>query len=88
MPTKPTPEQQAVIRKARRAAEAAGKKWVDLSKDERKKYRLAAKERGSAKEVGRAVRIKARQIAETQGKKWGEMTADQRRQFFKQARQA
>jgi hypothetical protein len=88
MPTKPTPEQQALIRRARRAAEAAGKKWADLSKDERKKYRLAAKERSPADAADHRVRAKARQIAEAQGKKWGEMTADQRRGFIKQARQA
>jgi len=87
MPTRSTPEQHAVIRKARRTAEAAGKKWADLSQDERKKYRLAAKERGSAEGVDRVVRAKARQIAETQGKKWKEMTVDQRREFLKQARQ-
>jgi hypothetical protein len=88
MPIKQTPEQQAVIRKARQAATAAGKKWADLSTDERKQYRLEAKKRDAADAADRAMRAKARRIAETQGKKWEEMTADQRRPFIKQARQA
>jgi acyl-CoA reductase-like NAD-dependent aldehyde dehydrogenase len=86
MPAERTPEQQAVIRNARRAAMAAGKSWQGLPKETRRKYlREAASASRNADILAR--RTAARKAAEATGEKWEDLPIEKRRNYLLKIRQ-
>ena len=91
-----TPEQLDVRRKARRLAEKAGKKWGDLSKEERRSLTKEARKAGSDASTGaraqltpakgRPDREQAKAAAQKAGHQWAALSREERRKYIVEAR--
>jgi hypothetical protein len=91
-----TPAQRILRKKARGLAEAAGKTWANLPRDERHAFVRQARNVPSddpsqplsqtVPTTTRAVRKKARAVAEMAGRKWDDLSREDRQNYLDQVR--